>query len=75
MVMKDKLVKNHHYGIYYKVRNFFIAFAAVGCLGLAIAVPTYIGIQNHKEAQLLAEGEEDENSGENLEGLESYQEE
>ena len=76
MLMKDKLSKNNHSGMYYKVRNFFLGFAAVACLGIAIAIPTYISVQNHKEAQTKADAEsEQKGSEENLEGLESYQDE
>lgn len=75
MVMKDKLHKNHHKGIYYKSRQFLIT-SVICALGVAVvAVPTYIVIDNYHTAQITKAEEEKENNGsdvlENNE-LESY---
>ena len=72
MVMKDKLVKNNHFGLYYKLRNFSIGFVALACLAIAIAVPTYISIQSTHQS-VKAEGEPTDENSDNLEGLESYE--
>ena len=42
MVMKDKLVKFNHKGMYYKFRKLGIIFLAVISIGTIVAVPTYI---------------------------------
>ena len=42
MVMKDKLVKFNHKGMYYKFRKLGIVFLALISIGTIIAVPTYI---------------------------------
>ena len=42
MVMKDKLVKFNHKGMYYKFRKLGIVFLAVISIGTIVAVPTYI---------------------------------
>ena len=42
MVMKDKLVKFHHKGMYYRFRKLGICFLAAVSLGTIVAVPTYI---------------------------------
>ena len=42
MVMKDKLVKNHHKGMYYRMRKATIFILASFTLAVAIVVPTYI---------------------------------
>ena len=40
--MKDKLYKNHHRGIYYRVKIFFFIFAVFsGAMAIAI-IPTYL---------------------------------
>ena len=72
MLMKDKLVKNNHHGLYYKVRNFFIGFVALGCLVVAVAVPTYISIQNSQQS-VKAEGDSQEENNDDLEGIESIE--
>lgn len=74
MVMKDKLVKHNHYGFYYKIRNFFVAFAALGCLAVAIAVPTYISVKSNQHSEMKAEGDSSEEVNDDLEGLVSVQE-
>ena len=42
MVMKDKLVKFNHKGIYYRFRKLGIVFLALISVGTIVAVPTYI---------------------------------
>lgn len=47
MVMKDKLVKNHHKGMYYRMRKATIFILASFTLAVAIVVPTYISSKTH----------------------------
>ena len=42
MVMKDKLVKFNHKGLYYRFRKLGIVFLAFISIGTIVAVPTYI---------------------------------
>ena len=42
MVMKDKLVKFNHRGMYYKFRKLGIVLLAFISVGTIVAVPTYI---------------------------------
>ena len=52
MVMKDKLVKFHHKGLYYRFRKLGIVFLAFISIGAVVAVPTYITfreITNHAQ--------------------------
>ena len=52
MVMKDKLVKFHHKGMYYRFRKLGIVFLALVTVGTVVAVPTYITfreITNHAQ--------------------------
>ena len=42
MVMKDKLVKFNHKGMYYRFRKLGIVLLAVISIGTVVAVPTYI---------------------------------
>ena len=42
MVMKDKLVKFNHKGMYYKFRELGIVLLACISVGTIVAVPTYI---------------------------------
>ena len=46
MVMKDKLYKSGHKGIYYKTRKALIAGAVVLGVFTAVSVPTYINLKN-----------------------------
>lgn len=57
MKMKDKLVKFHHKGHYYRARKFLIAVVAVFSLGSMIAIPTYI-ISNSTATTASAEERE-----------------
>ena len=45
MVMKDKLYKSNHKGLYYKTRKALIASAIVLSVFTAVSVPTYINIK------------------------------
>jgi len=52
MVMKDKLVKFNHKGMYYKLRKLGFVFLAAVSIGTIVAVPTYITmreITNHAQ--------------------------
>ena len=52
MVMKDKLVKFNHKGMYYRFRKLGIVLLAVISIGTIVAVPTYITfreITNHAQ--------------------------
>lgn len=40
--MKDKLVKNHHKGMYYRIRKATLVILASFTFAAAIVVPTYI---------------------------------
>ena len=42
MVMKDKLVKFNHRGMYYRFRKLGIVLLALISIGTVVAVPTYI---------------------------------
>ena len=70
--MKDKLYKNHHRGVYYRVKAFFISFVLV-CSGLAVAViPTYIILNDTAKQTTKAEPEVVEKEEENDEPKEEY---
>lgn len=43
--MKDKLVKNHHRGIYYRARAFFLFFVVFASAVTVAIVPTYIALK------------------------------
>ena len=71
MVMKDKLVKFNHKGLYYRFRKLGIVFLAFIAIGAVVAVPTYITfreITNHaqhaeeEQTQLLVEDDIDSSS-------------
>jgi len=55
MKMKDKLVKFHHKGSYYRVKKFFIAVVAVFSLGSMIAIPTYIFVNSSMQKTTKAD--------------------
>ena len=55
--MKDKLYKNNHRGIYYRVKAFFFVFALfAGAMAVAV-IPTYIIITDRAEQSTKAEPE------------------
>ena len=60
MVMKDKLVKFHHKGMYYRFRKLGIVFLAVISLGTIVAVPTYITFREITNQAQRAEEEKTE---------------
>lgn len=69
--MKDKLYKNNHRGIYYRLKAFFFAFAIFsGAMAVAI-IPTYIVIKDNFKEQTNAESEkiEEDNPEEEIELL------
>lgn len=59
MVMKDKLVKFHHKGLYYRFRKLGIVFLALITIGTVVAVPTYI---TFREITNQAQHAEEENN-------------
>ena len=59
MVMKDKLVKFNHKGMYYRFRKLGIALLAVFSIGTIIAVPTYITFREMNNQAQRAEEESD----------------
>ena len=65
MVMKDKLVKNHHKGMYYRMRKATLVILASFTFAAAIVVPTYISATSHRNATTgyaAEKGSEQENS-------------
>ena len=66
--MKDKLYKNNHRGIYYRVKAFFFIFALfAGAMAVAI-IPTYIVIKESVKEPTHAEVEEVEDQKEDNDG-------
>ena len=56
--MKDKLYKNNHRGIYYRVKAFFFVFALfAGAMAVAV-IPTYLSIKGSVKEPTHAEVEE-----------------
>ena len=72
MVMKDKLVKFHHKGMYYRFRKIGICFLAAVSLGTIVAVPTYITLREITAQAQKAEAEEPELLEEDSVDLSSY---
>lgn len=60
MVMKDKLVKFNHKGIYYNMRKLGIVFLALISVGTIVAVPTYITFREMTNQAQIAEEEQPE---------------
>ena len=60
MVMKDKLVKFNHKGMYYKMRKLGIVFLALISVGTIVAVPTYITFREMTNQAQIAEEEQPE---------------
>ena len=58
MVMKDKLVKFNHKGMYYRLRKLGIVFLAVISIGTIVAVPTYITFREMNQQAQHAEEEQ-----------------
>lgn len=63
-VMKDKLTKNNHKGMYYRFRKFGILCLALISIGTIVAVPTYI---TFREITNQAQHAEEENQSSLLE--------
>ena len=57
MIMKDKLVKFHHTGMYYHFRKLGFVLLAVISLGTIVAVPTYITMREISNQAQHAEDE------------------
>ena len=56
--MKDKLYKNNHRGIYYRVKAFYFVFALfAGAMAVAV-IPTYLSLKNSVKEPTHAEPEE-----------------
>ena len=58
MVMKDKLVKFNHKGMYYRMRKLGILFLALISIGTIVAVPTYITFREMNNQAQHAEEEQ-----------------
>ena len=58
MVMKDKLVKFNHKGMYYRFRKLGIVFLALISIGTIVAVPTYITLREITNQAQHAEEEQ-----------------
>ena len=55
--MKDKLHKNNHRGIYYRVKAFFFVFVLFASAMAIAVIPTYIIITDRAEQSTKAEPE------------------
>ena len=64
MVMKDKLIKNHHKGSYYRARQFGIGFGVACALAAIVAVQTFISMDSAQVQKLNAQEETETDSGE-----------
>ena len=58
MVMKDKIVKFNHKGMYYRFRKLGIVFLAIISIGTIVAVPTYITFREMNQQAQHAEEEQ-----------------
>ena len=72
MVMKDKLVKFNHKGMYYRFRRLGIVFLALISVGTIVAVPTYITFREISNQAQHAEEEQDSLLEEDEAELSSY---
>ena len=70
--MKDKLVKFHHKGMYYRFRKLGICFLAAVSLGTIVAVPTYITFREMNNQAQHAEEEQPDLLEEDEVELSSY---
>ena len=66
--MKDKLYKNNHRGIYYRVKAFFFIFALFAGATAVAVIPTYIAIKESVKEPTHAEVEDVENQNEDNDG-------
>ena len=55
--MKDKLYKNNHRGIYYKVKAIFFVFVVFASAMAIAVIPTYIVLKDSAEQSTKAEPE------------------
>ena len=55
--MKDKLHKNNHRGVYYRVKAFFFVFVLFASAMAIAVIPTYIVIKDSAEQSTKAEPE------------------
>ena len=63
--MKDKLYKNNHRGIYYRVKAFFFIFVLfAGAMAVAV-IPTYIVIKESVKEPTHAESEKVDDDNQN----------
>ena len=72
MVMKDRLVKFNHKGIYYRFRKLGIVLLAVISIGTIVAVPTYITFREISNQAQHAEEEQPDLLEEDEVELSSY---
>ena len=72
MVMKDKLVKFNHKGMYYRFRKLGFIFLAAISIGTIVAVPTYITMREMTNHAQHAEEEQPELLEEDGVELSSY---
>ena len=67
--MKDKLHKNNHRGVYYRVKAFFFVFVLFASAMAIAVIPTYIVIRESVKEATKAEPEvvevDDKNQDEN----------
>lgn len=72
-MMKDKLVKNGHKGIYYNVRRAFLAGIISTSLFAVVGIPTYTVVKHNLNNQTLAkEKEPDTQEDEEFYDLQTY---
>ena len=72
MVMKDKLVKFNHKGMYYRFRKLGIVLLALISIGTIVAVPTYITFREMSNQAQHAEEEQPDLLEEDEVELSSY---
>ena len=72
MVMKDKLVKFNHRGMYYRFRKLGIVLLALISIGTVVAVPTYITFREITNQAQHAEEEQQPELLEDSVDLSSY---
>ncbi len=65
MEMKDKLVKNHHKGIYYKSRQVFVGTIIAAAGFAVVAVPTYITMNANTATMAQTQNDDEDEDNEN----------
>jgi len=74
MEMKDKLVKVHRTGYYYKFKQIGIMISCAFALIAIVGVPTYITLSAHeKESISKAENIEEKDDNQKLDSFENLQ--